>query len=183
MSRIGKRLIPVPSAVKVSISGQVVKVEGPKGKLERTIHHTMNLVQEENNLRVVPKKGEDADKNFFGLTRSLVANMVEGCAQGYSKKLILRGVGYRGAVKGSELTLTLGYSHPVVYDLPAGIEAKMEKSGKDPLLVVSGFDKELVGQVAANVRGFRPPEPYHGKGVRYHDEVIVTKVGKSAGKK
>ncbi|MDD9951641.1 MAG: 50S ribosomal protein L6 [Zetaproteobacteria bacterium] len=183
MSRIGKKLIAVPSSVKVQITGQTVKVEGPKGKLERSIHSSMSLVMEENNLRVVPKNGPDKDKNFFGLTRSLVANMVQGCSEGYSKKLLLRGVGYRGTVKGNQLNLVLGYSHPVIYDLPAGIEAKVEKSGKDPMVVISGFDKELVGQVAANVRGFRPPEPYHGKGVRYFDEVIITKVGKSAGKK
>ena len=177
MSRIGKRPISIPTGVEVTIDGNFVKVKGQKGELSRTIHPSMSLKKEGDVLTVVPV---EQLRNFYGLTRSLVNNMVEGVSKGYTKSLILKGVGYRAAVQGAQLNLTLGYSHPVLFDVPKGIEIKVEKQ---TTVVVSGADKELVGQVAATIRAYRKPEPYHGKGVRYSDEVIVTKVGKSGAKK
>lgn len=183
MSRIGKKLIALPSGVELKVEGNLVKVKGPKGSLERSIHPTMQVVVEDNAVKVTPVNEKEPAGNFHGLTRSLINNMVVGVSEGFSKQLLLRGVGYRAAVQGKDLNLTLGYSHPVLFPIPAGIEIKVDKLGKDPMVVVNGIDKETVGQTAANIRAFRKPEPYHGKGVRYADEVIVTKVGKSAGKK
>lgn len=177
MSRIGKCPVNIPQGVDVTLKGALIKVKGPKGELSRTIHPSMSLKKEENVLTVVPL---EQLSNFYGLTRSLVFNMVEGVSKGYTKSLTLKGVGYRGAIQGNKLNLTLGYSHPVVYDVPKGIEIKVEKQTK---VIVSGADKELVGQVAATIRAYRKPEPYHGKGIRYTDEVIITKVGKSGAKK
>ena len=183
MSRIGKKEIKVPSGVDVKLDGSSISVKGPKGNLSRDLHPSMKIEMGDSLIRVSPADPEKPSVNFHGLTRSLVNNMVEGVTNGFSKRLLLRGVGYRAAVAGKDLQLTLGYSHPVVYPIPQGIEIKVDKLGKDPMVVVSGADKELVGQTAANIRAFRKPEPYHGKGVRYADEVIITKVGKSAGKK
>jgi len=183
MSRIGKKVISLPQNVEVSVSGRTVKIKGPKGTLERVIHPSMKIEKGQAELHIVPVSESETVGNFHGLTRSLVNNMVEGVSHGFTKSLILRGVGYRALVKGRELHLTLGYSHPVVYEIPKGVDITVDKAGNDPLVVVKGPDKELVGQTAANIRAFRKPEPYHGKGVRYIDEVIVTKVGKSAGKK
>ena len=180
MSRIGKKLIAIPKGVEVKIDGQKVFVKGPKGKLERSLHGSMILQKDEAGLKVLPKEDTNENKKFFGLTRSLVNNMIVGVTEGYSRELSLVGVGYRAALKGNELQLTLGYSHPVVHKIPAGIEIKVEKQTS---IVVLGADKELVGQTAADIRSYRRPEPYHGKGVRYVDEVILTKVGKSASKK
>lgn len=183
MSRIGKKEIVVPSGVDVSIDGATVRVKGPKGQLSRPVHPSMVVSLDGGMLRVEPKVDKKEFRKFHGLTRSLINNMVVGTTEGFSKKLLLRGVGYRAALAGKELQLTLGYSHPVLYPIPEGIEIKVDKAGKDPLVVVSGIDKEAVGQAAANIRAYREPEPYHGKGVRYIDEVIQTKVGKSSGKK
>ncbi len=177
MSRIGKLPINVPSGVEVTIKGDFVKVKGQKGELSRTIHPSMSLKKEGDVLTVVPV---EQLSNFYGLTRSLVNNMVEGVSKGYTKSLLLKGVGYRAAAQGTQLNLTLGYSHPVIFDVPKGIDIKVEKQ---TTLVISGSDKELVGQVAATIRAYRKPEPYHGKGIRYSDEVIITKVGKSGAKK
>lgn len=177
MSRIGKAPINVPKGVNVTIEGSKVVVKGPKGELSRVLHSSMGLKKEEDNLVVVPHKPLS---NFYGLTRSLVNNMVEGVSKGFSKSLTLKGVGYRAAVKGAQLNLTIGYSHPVLFDIPKSIDVKVEKQ---TTVLVSGPDKELVGQVAANIRAFRKPEPYHGKGIRYTDEVIITKAGKSGAKK
>lgn len=177
MSRIGKTPINLPTGVDVKIQDSQVVIKGPKGELKRVLHSSMGLKQEENTLIVVPHKPLS---NFYGLTRSLVNNMVEGVSKGFSKSLTLKGVGYRANVQGSNLNLTIGYSHPVLFEIPKTIEVKVEKQTK---VVVSGVDKELVGQVAATIRGFRKPEPYHGKGIRYTDEVIITKAGKSGAKK
>ena len=177
MSRIGKAPINVPQGVDVTINGSNVLVKGPKGELTRTLHSSMSLTKEENKLVVVPIKPLS---NFYGLTRSLVNNMVEGVSKGFTKSLTLKGVGYRAAVQGNQLNLTIGYSHPVLFDIPKTIDLKVEKQ---TTVLVSGPDKELVGQVAANIRAFRKPEPYHGKGIRYSDEVIITKAGKSGAKK
>ena len=183
MSRIGKKVIKVPETVQLTVSGQDVSVKGPKGTLSRVIHSTCKLNHKDGLLNVELHQPSKENSKFQGLTRSLVANMVAGVQSGFEKKLILKGVGYRAVVKGNSVQLTLGFSHLIDFPIPEGISIKSEKIGSDPGLVVSGIDKELVGQVAANIRSFRKPEPYHGKGVRYADEVIVTKVGKAAGKK
>jgi large subunit ribosomal protein L6 len=180
MSRIGKKPIIVPKGIDIKIDGPKVSVKGPKGTLTRTIHSSMKLEVKENQVIVSPVTEEYEFRKFHGLTRSLVSNMVTGVSQGFSKNLKLVGVGYRAALQGKELQLSLGFSHPVLYSIPQGIEVVVDKQ---TTISVSGPDKELVGQAAANIRSFRKPEPYHGKGVRYEDEVILTKVGKSAGKK
>jgi len=179
MSRIGKNPITIPKGVEVKTEGQLVKVKGPKGSLSRQIHEAIAVKIEGGIIKIEKKRDSNFDSKFHGLSRTLVANMVEGVTTGFSSTLSLIGVGYRAAAKGKGLTLTLGFSHPVEYDPPAGIELKVDKQ---TTVIVSGADKEMVGQVAANIRGFRPPEPYHGKGVRYADEHITTKVGKAGGK-
>ncbi len=180
MSRIGKKPIPVPKGVEVKLDGSKVHVKGPKGALERSVHASMKLEMKDDHIRVIPvEEGKEFTK-FQGLMRSLVNNMVVGVSQGFSKNLKLIGVGYRAAIQGKDLQLSLGYSHPVVFPIPEGLDIKVDKQ---TIVIVSGADKEKVGQAAADIRSFRKPEPYHGKGVRYEDEVIITKVGKSAGKK
>jgi large subunit ribosomal protein L6 len=183
MSRIGKKVITLPKGVEVTVTGQTVKVKGPKGSLERAVHTSMRVSKIDNAITVEPTNDRSSASQFHGLTRTLINNMVTGVTEGFTKSLLLKGVGYRAALKGHELQLTLGYSHPVLYNVPHSIQVKIDKLGNDPMVVVTGIDKELVGQTAANIRSFRKPEPYHGKGVRYADEVIVTKVGKSGAKK
>jgi large subunit ribosomal protein L6 len=180
MSRIGKKPIEIPKGVSVDVNGSTVKVKGPKGDLSMTLHHQMTVVKEASVLRVVPNIESALVRKFHGLTRSLVNNMVVGVTQNFQKKLVLIGVGYRAAVADKKLNLTIGYSHPVVYPIPAGIAMTVEKQTE---ITITGANKEQVGQVAADIRSFRRPEPYHGKGIRYSDEVIATKVGKSGGKK
>ena len=180
MSRIGKKPISLPKGVELKLTGRSVSVKGPKGTLSRQIHSDIDVKVEGQTVTFAPKAEVEGAAKFHGLTRTLVSNMVVGVTDGFSKRLKLVGVGYRAASQGKGLSLSLGYSHPVVYDPPAGIELKVDAQ---TTVVVSGADKELVGQVAAKIRGFRPPEPYHGKGVRYEDEHIATKVGKAAGKK
>lgn len=180
MSRIGKKVIEIPKGVSVEIKGSDIRVKGPKGDLTRKLHAQMNVVQEGTNLRVVPSVQTAHVRKFHGLTRSLVNNMVLGVAHSFQRKLTLIGVGYRAAVADKKLNLTIGYSHPVVYPVPEGVQITVDKQTE---ITISGADKEQVGQIAADIRAFRRPEPYHGKGIRYSDEVIVTKVGKSGGKK
>lgn len=177
MSRIGVKPIAIPQGVKVSIKDRHVSVSGSKGSLSRTIHDSMEIIQDQDHLKVKPLRS--GVSSFHGLTRSLVYNMVVGVSQGFSKTLQLKGVGYRAQVKGRDLHLNLGFSHDVVYSLPLGIECTVEKN---TLCTISGIDKELVGQVAATIRDYRKPEPYHGKGVRYLDEKVTLKAGKSAKK-
>jgi large subunit ribosomal protein L6 len=180
MSRIGKKPVLLPRGVDVTVAEQLITVKGPKGSLKRTFHPSMTIVKEGESLMVLPKEESSQNKNFHGLTRSLIHNMVVGVTELFTRELTMIGVGYRAALKGSELHLTLGYSHPVIYQIPAGLEIRVEKQTD---LTILGVDKELVGQAAANIRSFRKPEPYHGKGIRYKDERIITKVGKAAGKK
>lgn len=181
MSRVGKKPIELPKGVTVSVSGRTVNVKGPKGTLNHNAHASIDVKVDGSKVLVVQKaEGDEMTRPFHGLTRTLVANMVHGVTTGFSKRLKLVGVGYRAAPAGKGLTLSLGYSHPIVYEAPAGISLKVDAQ---TTIVVEGADKELVGQVSAKIRGFRPPEPYHGKGVRYEDEHIATKVGKAAGKK
>lgn len=178
MSRIGKKPIEIPAGVKVALSGDNISVQGPKGSLSRLVHPNVNVAIEADQILVRPIDGA-ADTSLQGLTRTLVANMVQGVTKGFSRGLEINGVGYRADLKGTTLNLALGYSHPVEYPLPAGITVEVEKQTK---LTVSGIDKELVGATAAKIRSFRAPEPYKGKGIKYSDEKILRKAGKT-GKK
>jgi large subunit ribosomal protein L6 len=178
MSRIGKKPINIASGVKVTLAGQKITVEGPKGRLERIIHDQVEVKMEADQLLVSSRT--ERSGAFQGLMRSLIANMVDGVTNGFSKVLEINGVGYRAEVKGSTLNLSLGFSHPVVYPLPKGITAEVDK--KANRITVSGIDKELVGTAAAEIRAFRKPEPYKGKGIKYADERIMRKAGKTGAK-
>jgi large subunit ribosomal protein L6 len=177
MSRIGKQPIDVPAGVDVSIEGVHVAVKGPRGVLERDVHPEMQLIMEDGTLRVERPTDEREHRSLHGLTRSLVANMVEGVTNGYEKRLEIVGVGYRAALKGSDLELALGFSHPVPFAAPDGIEFEVPAPNR---ITVRGIDKQLVGQVAANIRMLRKPEPYKGKGIRYEGEYVRKKAGKAA---
>lgn len=179
MSRIGKRPIPIPAKVSVTIDGQDVQVKGPKGELSRTLPSGVVVVQEGDTVQINRKDDSRIARERHGLCRTLVANMVEGVANGYQKRLEIQGIGYRAQVQGRNLNLSLGYSHPVVFEPPAGIEFAVENNTN---VLVTGIDKELVGNTAASIRASRPPEPYKGKGVRYAGEQVRRKAGKS-GKK
>jgi large subunit ribosomal protein L6 len=180
MSRIGKQPIAVPKGTQVTVNGQSISVKGAKATLTREIHPEIAVQVEGDKILLTTKSEGVGSGKYHGLSRTLVNNMVVGVTTGFTKRLKLVGVGYKAASAGKGLTLNLGYSHPINYDAPAGIELKIDGP---TIVIVNGADKELVGQVAAKIRSFRSPEPYHGKGVRYEDEKIVTKVGKSAGKK
>jgi large subunit ribosomal protein L6 len=176
MSRIGKMPIPVPSGVEVSVDGLTVTVKGPKGELTRTFQPTMNVAVEEGSVVVTAANEERQTNAYWGLTRSLLNNMVIGVSQGFSKKLELVGVGYRAALKGKDLELQLGYSHPVLVQAPEGITFEVPSQAE---IIVSGPSKEAVGQIAADIRKWRKPEPYKGKGIRYAGEVVRRKAGKA----
>lgn len=174
MSRIGKKPIEVPSGVKINIDGSVIKVEGPKGRLERVVTDQVEIKLEAEQMIVSPV---DVKNNAIqGLTRSLLANMVEGVTKGFTRILEINGIGYRAELQGASLNLALGYSHPINYPLPEGISAEVEKQTK---ITLTGIDKELLGATAAKIRSFRPPEPYKGKGIKYSDERILRKAGKT----
>jgi large subunit ribosomal protein L6 len=179
MSRIGRKSIPVPAGVDVSITGQTVKVKGPKGELSHTVAEPITVSQEGGELVVNRPNDERKAKELHGLSRTLVANMIVGVTEGYKKVLEINGTGYRVTAKGKDLEFALGFSHPVPVVAPAGITFSVEKPTQ---FTVAGIDKQLVGEVAANIRKIRPPEPYKGKGVKYQGEVIRRKAGK-AGKK
>lgn len=180
MSRVGKVPIKILQGVKIEIKDGVVKAEGPKGKLSHTLPDGV-LAKIDAGSIIVSRNDEVPNASaLHGLTRTLVQNMVQGVHSGFTRELDVVGVGYRAAVKGNTLTLTVGYSHPVEYQLPAGIAAKVDGNTK---IVLSGADKMLVGLVAAKVRSFKEPEPYQGKGIKYSDEVIIRKQGKAAGAK
>lgn len=181
MSRVGKQPIKVQAGIKVDVKGSEVKVEGPKGKLSHRLPVGISAKLENGALLVIAdlKAGPNMGA-LHGLSRTLVYNMVHGCGAGFTKELDIVGVGYRASVKGQTLSMTLGYSHPVDYELPAGITAKVEGNTH---LVVTGADKILVGMVAAKIRSFKEPEPYQGKGIKYSDEHIIRKQGKAAGAK
>lgn len=177
MSRIGKQPIVLPAGVKVALVEQTLKVEGPKGKLEQNIPAGITVKVEGSEAKVVRPNDERQSKAYHGLVRSLLANMVAGVTTGFEKELHIEGVGYRAAVAGKKLNLTLGYSHPVEFDIPTGITIVVDQQTE---IKITGTDKQLVGQVAANIRFLRKPEVYRGKGVRYKDEVIRRKAGKTA---
>jgi large subunit ribosomal protein L6 len=172
MSRVGKSPVKVPAGVKINVSGQVVTVEGPKGKLSFNLSERISLEKEGDVINLKRPSDSKTDKALHGTSRAIINNMVVGVTKGFQKELEIRGVGYRGEQKGKSVSLLLGYSHPIVFDPPAGVSVKMDGNVK---VVVDGIDRQSVGQVAATIRGFKPPEPYKGKGVRYMGEVVVQK--------
>ena len=175
MSRIGKKPVTIPGNVTATLDGQTVKMKGPKGELEFTVPDRVVVKETEDGIKVDPIDEERESRSLWGLSRTMIANLVTGTTEGFSKALQINGVGYRAAVQGKELVLALGYSHDVKYAIPEGIDIKCPKPTE---IVVSGIDKQRVGQVAAEIRKWRPPEPYKGKGVKYADETIVRKEGK-----
>jgi len=177
MSRIGKKPIVVPEGVEVKISGDLVEVSGPLGKLTQKLYSKIRVTKKDGKIFVERLSHSKYYRSLHGLARSLINNLVIGVTKGFRKELIITGMGYRAQLEGRVLNLQLGYSHPVRFPLPEGIEVKVEKQTQ---IMVSGVDKQLVGEVAAKIRRFRPPEPYKGKGIRYVDEHIKRKVGKAA---
>ncbi|WP_420392745.1 50S ribosomal protein L6 [Acuticoccus sp.] len=175
MSRIGKLAVPVPQGVTANIDGQTVTVRGPKGELSFTVPDRCTVAMTDDGIKVDPVNQEREARSMWGLSRTMVANLVTGVTEGFTRALQINGVGYRAAVQGKDLTLALGYSHDVRYPIPAGIDIRCPKPTE---IVVSGIDKQRVGQVAAEIRKWRPPEPYKGKGVKYADETVVRKEGK-----
>lgn len=180
MSRVGKMPIPLPKGVDIAVDGNTVRVKGPKGELKREIPAAISLSVEDGTITVNRPSDEPVHRSMHGLTRTLVANMVQGVSVGFEKKLELAGVGYRAAMQGSKLVLTVGYSHPVEIEPPAGITIEVPAPTK---ITVKGADKELVGDVAADIRSVRRPEPYKGKGIRYEGEYIRRKAGKAGVKR
>ena len=179
MSRIGRKPIPVPKNVTATIDGQTVKVKGPKGELERRLHPSMAISMEDGNITVARPSDEPGHRALHGLTRTLVANMVDGVTKGYSKQLEIIGVGYKAEARPYGLQLALGFSHPVEYRAPKGIKLTAPQPTQ---VIIEGADKELVGQVAAELRSLRPPEPYKGKGIKYQGEQVRRKAGKAGAK-
>lgn len=178
MSRVGKKPLPLPKGVSVTLDPATIAVKGPKGTLSVDRNEHIDVAQEEDGTLVFTPKSESKQaKAAHGLMRALCANLVHGVSQGFTRELEINGVGYRAEVKGDTVTFQLGYSHPIDFKLPAGISAKVEKN----LLTLAGIDKAVLGQTAAKIRGLRPPEPYKGKGVKYKEETILRKVGKAAG--
>lgn len=177
MSRIGRLPVDIPAGVQVEIKGSQVKVKGPKGEMAATYLPEVTVTQEENKLVVARKAEDQFSRSIHGTTRAIIQNMVTGVSTGFTKVLEVQGVGYRAEMNGKNLVLYVGYSHPVTVEPPAGIE--FDADAKTRLVKVSGYDKELVGQVAANVREIRPPEPYKGKGIRYQGELVRRKAGKT----
>ena len=179
MSRIGLKPIEIPAGVDVKVDGTTVTVKGPKGELTRNVHPNMAVAVEGNEVIVKRPNDEKENKSLHGLTRTLIHNMVLGVTEGFKKNLEVNGVGYRAQKKGKEITFNLGFSHPVVMTDPEGIETEMDGQN---IIIVKGIDKEKVGQYAAEIRELRKPEPYKGKGIKYADEVIRRKVGKTGAK-
>lgn len=175
MSRVGKKPVVVPAGVTATVEGQVVKMKGPKGQLQFVVHDDVSVKLEEGAVKVAPRFETNRSRALYGTARAQVANLAEGVTKGFEKKLEITGVGYRAALQGKKLQLALGYSHDVVYDIPEGIQITVAKPTE---ILVAGNDSQRVGQVAAEIRSYRPPEPYKGKGVRYSDEFIFRKEGK-----
>ena len=178
MSRIGKRPVPVPSNVTATVSGQEVKVKGPKGELSFTVPEEIKVGKTDDGIEVTPIDETKLARSMWGMSRTMVANLVQGVTDGYSRTLEIQGVGFRAAMKGKDqLQLNIGFSHDVVHPIPSGIDVKVS-GAKQEIITISGIDKQIVGQVAANIRASRPPEPYQGKGIRYRGEYIHRKEGK-----
>ena len=175
MSRIGKRPVAVPSGVTATVDGQTVKVKGPKGQLQFIVHDDVEVKFENGQVTVAPRSETKRARSLYGTARAQIANLVEGVTKGFEKKLEITGVGYRAAMQGKNLQLALGYSHDVVYTIPEGITITVPKPTE---ITITGSDSQRVGQVAAEIRSYRPPEPYKGKGVKYAGEFIFRKEGK-----
>lgn len=178
MSRIGKLPIAIPSGVKVAVDAGGVRLEGPKGKMQAAIPSGVGVKVDGNVVRVERQTEDRKIRALHGLTRKLIANMAQGVSQGFTRVLDINGVGYRAEVKGQEIHMTLGYSHPVVFPLPVGVAASVERQ---IIITLSGADRQVLGEVAAKIRSLRPPEPYKGKGIKYREEVIKRKAGKAVG--
>lgn len=179
MSRIGRMPIDIPAGVTVDLKGHTITVKGPKGELTHEMHKDMQIAVEENVITVTRPSDDKNHRSLHGLTRALINNMVEGVSKGFSKTLEIQGVGYRAVQKGKDLTLTLGFSHPVEIKAPEGIEFELPSANK---IIVKGADKQVVGAVAADIRKWRKPEPYKGKGIRYEGEHVRRKAGKAGAK-
>jgi large subunit ribosomal protein L6 len=178
VSRIGKLPVTIPTGVKVAIDSNALRLEGPKGKLQTEIPTGVDVKVEGNVLHVGRQAEDRKVRALHGLTRKLIANMTLGVSQGFTRVLDINGVGYRAEVKGQELHMTLGYSHPVVFELPVGVSAAIERQ---VIITLSGADRKVLGETAAKIRSLRPPEPYKGKGIKYREEVIKRKAGKAVG--
>ena len=178
MSRIGKLPVTVPAGVKIAVDPNAVRVEGPKGKLQAAIPAGVQVTVERNVVHVTRDNEQRKLRALHGLTRKLIANMAQGVSLGFTRVLDINGVGYRAEVKGQEIHMTLGYSHPVVFPLPQGVTAAVERQ---IIITLSGADRQLLGEMAAKIRGLRPPEPYKGKGIKYREEFIKRKAGKAVG--
>ncbi len=179
MSRIGVRPVVIPKNIKVNLNKTTISVEGPKGKLNFSLSPRIQVAVEEDKIKVSRSTNNKNDRALHGMTRAMIANMIKGVGEGYTKELEMIGVGYRAQAQGKKLTLQLGFSHPVVYPVPEGITVETPKPNQ---IVVKGIDKQKVGQTAANIRGFLPPEPYKGKGIRYAGEYVRRKAGKAVAK-
>ena len=175
MSRIGKKAVPIPSGVTANVEGQIVKIKGPKGAMQVVLPDEVSVVMDKGEVKVDPRNDGKRARSMWGTSRTLVANLITGVTKGFEKKLEITGVGYRAALQGKNLQIALGYSHDVIYPVPEGIAIATPKPTE---IVVTGIDKQKVGQVAAEIRAFRPPEPYKGKGVKYAGEFIFRKEGK-----
>ncbi|RJP20135.1 MAG: 50S ribosomal protein L6 [Candidatus Abyssobacteria bacterium SURF_5] len=175
MSRVGKNPIPIPAGVKVTIDGRHVTIEGPKGKLEHEVHPLIAAAVQDGKILITRSDDSRESRSLHGLTRALLANCVRGVKEGFQKSLELQGVGYRAAKQGKALNFQLGYSHPIVFEPPPGIELNVERN----IVTVNGIDKQVVGQIAAQIRALRKPEPYKGKGIRYAGERLRRKAGKT----
>lgn len=180
MSRLGRIAISLPKGVKFNISGRTVNVEGPKGKMVHTLPEGISVQVEADKIRIARTAEDRVTRTNHGMTRALLANLVKGVSEGFTKTLVSVGVGYRMQIQGQKLTMSVGFSHPVLFELPKGIAGKVDDQTK---LTLSGIDREQLGMIADKIRGIRPPEPYKGKGVRYDGEVIQLKEGKAAGGK
>ncbi|MDC0148189.1 50S ribosomal protein L6 [Alphaproteobacteria bacterium] len=175
MSRIGKKPVNVPNGVEISLDGQHIAVKGPKGELTATLSDHVTVAQDDEGVKIKPLNSSQTARSFWGLSRALVQNLVVGVSDGFNRKLILQGVGYRASVQGNKLKLALGFSHDVDFSVPDGILVECPSQTE---IIVSGIDKQKVGQVASEIRSYRPPEPYKGKGVRYDGEFVFRKEGK-----
>jgi large subunit ribosomal protein L6 len=178
MSRIGKKPVPVPSNVQATISGQEVKVKGPKGELKFVVPEGLQVEQKDGGIAITPRDNTQSARAMWGMSRTQVDNLVKGVVTGYNQSLEIHGVGFRAAMKGKDLQMQLGFSHDINYTIPEGITIVLDGPKKDSIIRISGIDKQKVGQVAAELRAYRKPEPYQGKGVRYEGEFILRKEGK-----
>ncbi len=181
MSRIGKLPIEIPNGITVEVKGNHITVKGSKGILERDIHPNMKVEVKDNEILVIRPNDLKINRSLHGLSRTLIANMVQGIDKGYEKKLEIIGVGFKASISGKKLTLNLGFSHPINFPIPEGIEITPDEKNKNKL-TISGIDKELVGEVASKIRSYKKPEPYKGKGIRYEGEYVARKAGKTAAK-